>query len=188
MSNLILDTSILLGISHIYQENIVKPRSRRERELFIIKDLLEDKKINCIVTPTIMREVKRGWRRDDGFAERVVNRFCEIVKFDEYSEGKALSITDAYGNFPIGDFPAIVNAEDYLQQNYNDAAIIAEVAIEQKRRGMLIPFVTDNIRDVCDEAKINQINSRHNVPKVHIHSMSTLKDAIELAKNSNPTM
>jgi len=99
-----------------------------------------------------------------------------------------LSVTDAYGNFPINDSPAIINAEHYLQENYNDAAIVSEVAVIQKLRKKIIPFVTDNIKDVCDESKINQINARHGLPKVHIHSMSTLKDAIELAKNANSVM
>ena len=81
MIDLILDTSIILGISHLYMDNITKPRSRRERYLFDIKDKLEDRKINCIVTPTILNEIKKGWRRDDGFAEKVVSRFCEIDKF-----------------------------------------------------------------------------------------------------------
>lgn len=188
MNNVVLDTSILLGISHIYKNNIQQPRSRRDRFLFDIKDMLEDRKITCIVTPTIRDEIKKGWRRDDGFAEKVISRFCEIDKFNKIEEGKALSLADAYGNFPIGDSTAIIRAEHHWQENYFDALIVAEVSVLQKKYNQIIPFITDNIKDVCDEAKINQINNRHGVEKIHIHSMHTLKDAIALAKSNNKTM
>lgn len=183
MVDFIIDTNVIIGITHLYLEKVTHPRNRREVYLFEIKELIEDGKINAIITPTVLQEIKKGRKKDNGLAEKFVNRFCEVANFNQYAKDKALILTDAYGNYPIDEKPAIVLAEDYTQRNYCDATIIAEATVEQKLRKKVIPFLTENLKDVCDEAKINQINKRHNVPAIHIHSLHTIKEAIEIGSN-----
>ena len=181
MIDIVVDSSIIIGISRLYMENVKHPRDRREQFLFEIKDAITNCEFTPVITPTIRREIMRG-KSFDSWSLKLLDRYCEVLKFDQYSQDKTLLMTDAYGNYLIDDFPAIIDAEHYLEPNYNDATIVSETDVEQKRRGRIIPLLTDNIKDVCDEAKINYVNKRHNMPKVHIHSIYTYKDAIELAK------
>jgi len=188
MLDVVIDSSIIIGIVHLYMKNAVKPRDKREIQLFKIKDLLEDRKINCIVTPTIKKEILRGWRHDNGLGEKVISRFCSSIEFDDLAEARALQLTDSYGNVEINGMPAIPGAEDYLCPNYNDASIVAETSILQKLMGKEIPLITDNLKDVCDQNKINQINRKNNIPIIQVFSMRTLDDALSLARKNNKTM
>lgn len=185
MAEFIVDTNIIIGISHLYLENVQHARNRRESYLFELKELIEDGVVTPIITPTVLKEIKKGSKKDGGMAEKIVSRFCKVIQFDEYAENKTLVLTDAYGNYPIDDKPAIVLAEDYLQRNYKDATIIAEATVVQKLSKQTLPFITENLKDVCDEAKINTVNKRHNVPALHIHSLHTVKEALEICEYSN---
>ena len=187
MADLVVDSSIIIGIAKLYKDNIQSPRNRRENYLFNIKNLIEDGKINCIVTPTIMKEIRRGSKFDNGFGLKIISRFGTQIDFDDYDQNKTIELVDAYGNYEINDRMAIENAEDSLSRNYADARIVAETAVLQKKFGKAIPLLTDNIADICDESKINIINIRHGVPKIHIHSMHTVNDAIAVSENSDET-
>ena len=184
MADLVVDSSIIIGIAKLYKDNIQSPRNRRENYLFNIKNLIEDGKINCVVTPTIMKEIRRGSKFDKGFGLKIISRFGTQIDFDDYDKNKTIELVDTYGNYMINDKTAIENAEDSMSRNYADARIVAETAVLQKKFGNVIPLLTDNIADICDESKINIINLRHGVPKIHIHSMHTLKDAIALAERN----
>ena len=148
MVDIVFDSSILIEIAHLYSKNIQTPRTQREVFLFRVKEKMEDQKINIIITPTIKREILWGERFDNGLAEKIMNRYCEIEEFDDYDEAKTLELSDTYGNSPIDGEPAILYANDYLSRNYNDALIVAETTELQKKRGKTIPFLTDNIKKI----------------------------------------
>ena len=180
MVDIILDSSVLIGISQYSMKQKNRPR-RNEQPICDIRELMINGEINVIVPQTVYREIKRGKSHDNGLTQKFVNTFCEIINPSEYEKDKAVCLTDAYGNVEIDDKPAIEEAEDNLQRNYRDAKIIAESSVEQKTRGKKIPFITANLRDVCDIKHINEINKRHGLPELFICSLERYKDALYFA-------
>ncbi len=180
MVDIILDSSVLIGISQYSMKQKNRPR-HTEKPIFDIRELMSNGEINVIVPQTVYKEIKRGKNHDNGLTQRFVNTFCEVIMPSEYEKDKALCLTDAYGNVEIGDKPAIEEAEDNLQRNYRDAKIIAEASVEQKSRGKQIPFITANLKDVCDIKRINEINKRHGLPELFICSLERYKDALYFA-------
>ena len=188
MAEIVVDSSIIIGIAKLYKRNTKSPQNRRENFFFEVKNLIEDGIIVPVVTPTIAKEIRRGSRYDNGLGEKIVGRFGKEYEFDDYGQNKTIELVDTYGNYEFddGNF-AIEQAEDSLSRNYADARIVAEVSALQKKLGRAVPLLTDNIGDICNEAKINMINERHAVPKIHIHSSHTVRDAIAIAQRDEQT-
>ena len=180
MVDIILDSSVLIGISQFSMKQKSCPR-KTEKPIYDIRELMINGEINVIVPQTVYNEIKRGKTHDNGLTQKFVNTFCEVIIPSAYKKDKALCLTDAYGNVEIDDKPAIEKAEDNLQRNYKDACIIAEASVEQKSRRKQIPFITANLRDVCDIKRINEINKRHGLPEIFICSLERYKDALYFA-------
>ena len=185
MADIVVDSSIIIGIARLYKNNERKPRTRREFYLFQIMEQLEEGNINCVVTPTILKEIKRGAKYDNGFGEKIVSRYGIRYDFDDQDKSKTLELVEAYGNYLINNEPAIELAQNKTSRNYFDARIVAETSVLQKKLGRQIPILTDNIRDICDESKINIINTNYNLLKTHIHSMHTLQEAIAFSESNS---
>ena len=132
MVDIILDSSVLIGISQFSMKQKNRPR-HTEKPIFDIRELMSNGEINVIVPQTVYKEIKRGKNHDNGLTQKFVNTFCEVIIPSEYEKDKALCLTDAYGNVEIGDKPAIEEAEDNLQRNYRDAKIIAEARDKKKK-------------------------------------------------------
>lgn len=185
MLDIAFDSSILIGISRLYINHINYPRKKEEKTLFEIRDMIINGEINAIVTQTVYREIKRGKSHDNGLAQKFINAYCDVIIPTQYEKDKALCVTDAYGNLQIKGHTAIQLAEDGIQPNYDDATIVAEVSVEQKMAGKHIPFVTANLRDVNDLARINNVNKRHDLPEIFICSVGRFKDAYYFAKRED---
>ena len=184
MVDVILDSSVLIGIAQYSMKNKSCPR-KTEKPLLEIRELMLDGKINVIVTQTVYKEIKRGKDHDNGLTQRFVNEFCETIIPTQYEKDKALCMADAYGNFPIDDKFAIVLAEDSTQKNYKDAFIVGEASVEQKMRKKRIPFITANLRDVCYIKRINEIKKRHGLPEIFICSIDRYMDAVYFAQRED---
>jgi len=185
MVDVVLDSSIIIGISRLSMKHINYARKKEEKPLFEIRNMILNNEINVIVPQTVYREIKRGKEHDKGLAQTFLNTFCEVLQPSQYEQDKALCVTDAYGNVLLEDKTAIYLAEDYSQKNYDDATIVAEVSVSQKTRKKHIPFITANLKDVHDINRINQINVRHGLPEIFICSLSRFKDAIYFAKRED---
>ena len=75
MAEIVVDSSIIIGIAKQYNNNSQKPKNRRVSFLFVVKELIEDGVIIPVVTPTIEKEVMRGSKYDNGFGEKIILRF-----------------------------------------------------------------------------------------------------------------
>lgn len=185
MVDIAFDSSILIGFSHFDMEHINYARKKEERPFFEVRDMIVNGEINAIITPTVYQEIKRGKHLDKDRTRKFINTYCEVVHPNQYGKDKALCVTDAYGNYLIDERTAIYHAEDYTQDNYDDATIVAEVSVEQKSRKKRIPFITANLRDVKDIERINTVNRRHGLPEIFICPLSKYMDAISFAKRED---
>ena len=185
MVDIAFDSSILIGFSHFDMEHIKYARKIEERPFFEVRDMIVNGEINAIITPTVYQEIKRGKHLDKDRTRKFINTYCEVLHPNQYCKDKALCVTDAYGNYLIDERTAIYHAEDYTQDNYDDATIVAEVSVEQKSRKKRIPFITANSRDVKDIERINTVNRRHGLPEIFICPLSKYMDAISFAKRED---
>ena len=102
--------------------------------------------------------------------------------------GRTLMLADGYGNYEISgveDEFAIPHAQDYLSHNYNNAKIVGELTVLEKKLGKTIPFITYNSKKIFDYRKINFINFRNNMPEVHFNTLKSLDSAVAIAKSNN---
>lgn len=182
MVDIVIDSSVIIGMSRLTQKHIKYARNKDELPLFNIIEMLINGEINIVVPQTIYREIKRGKVHDNGLAQNFLNDACEVLRPTEEEKTEAIKVTNDYATVAIDGRTAIYLAKDKTEKHYGDARIVGEISVEQKYRGKRIPFITANLRDVKDVKRINEINRRNGLPEIFICPLSRYMDAINFAK------
>jgi len=188
MNYVVINTCVIIDLIDMYKSKNKTPSTPKEEKLFKLKHLIETREITPIATPTIIREISHGSKYDRGFGEIYLQAYFYEPDFDDYMNAKTLLLADGYGNYEIGDEEdnhPIPEAEDYLSRNYNNAKIIGEVSVLEKKMGKTIPFITYNTMHTFNFRNINFINFRNNMPETRIHTLKGLDNAVLIAKSNN---
>lgn len=174
--DIVVDSNILISISRMFNAmpkvKTYKPRNATEYQILDLMSAMLLKKVNFLIVPTVLEELKRGSHNDNGIALRTVEKYCEIVKIDDAFQGKVFALAERYGNKPVGKGESVISyVKDCYDKNYNDASIVAETTFLSKQRNQKLILVTNNRKDFGNVKHINEINALLNYPKAHIYSV-----------------
>ena len=182
MVDVVLDSSVIIGLSRLTDKHKKYARNKNELPYFEIVDMMIRGEINVVVPQTVYREIKRGKEHDHGIAQAFLNDSCEVLQTSQQEKDLSLQVLKDYATLTIDGRTAMYLAKDNTEKNYRDGRIVAEISVEQSIRGKRIPFITNNLKDVKDIKRINAVNKLHGLPEIFICPLSRYMDAIMFAK------
>jgi len=185
MVDVVLDSSVIIGLSRLTDKHKKYARNKSELPYFELIDMMIKGSINVVVPQTVYREIKRGKEHDHGIAQDFLNDSCEVLQTTQEEKDLSLKVLKDYANLVIDGRTAMYLAKDNTEKNYRDGRIVAEISVEQLGRGKRIPFITNNLKDVKDIKRINEVNKRHGLPEIFICPLSRYMDAIMFAKRED---
>lgn len=177
-----VDSNILIDIKKIMTGELNPSKSRYHRNYADLIDLVTSGKVEVLVVPTVLEEIKRGSHKDDGLTEMFIQRFCTICEFED----EELSLVDSlYEDYIYGDddsvIPIFKEVGSTIKYNTKDARILAEVTVLYNGvKYDAIKFITNNIGDFINTDGVRDINREYGFKSVPFNSMraSNVKNEI----------
>lgn len=182
MKGYFVDSNILIDIKKIMTGEIDPRKSRYHRNYADLMDLVTSGKVELLVVPTVLEEIKRGSYKDDGMTEIFIQRCCAVCELDSEQESLVESLYEDYIN---GDedsvIPIFKEVGNTIKYNTKDARILAEVTVLfNSKRYDAIKFITNNIGDFINTDGVRDINRDYGLKSVPFNSMkaSNVKNEI----------
>lgn len=182
MKGYFVDSNILIDIKKIMTGEIDPRKSRYHRNYADLMDLVTSGKVELLVVPTVLEEIKRGSYKDDGMTEIFIQRCCTVCELDSEQESLVESLYEDYIN---GDedsvIPIFKEVGNTIKYNTKDARILAEVTVLfNSRKYDAIKFITNNIGDFINTDGVRDINRDYGLKSVPFNSMkaSNVKNEI----------
>ena len=172
MVDVVLDSSVIIGLSRLTDKHKKYARNKSELPYFELINMMMKGSINIVVPQTVYREIKRGKVHDHGVAQDFLNDSCEVLQTSQEEKDLSLQVLKDYATLIIDGRTAMYLAKDNTEKNYRDGRIVAEISVEQSIRGKRIPFITNNLKDVKDIKRINAVNKLHGLPEIFICPLS----------------
>lgn len=173
MKGYFIDSNILIDIKKIMTGELDVRKSRYHRNYSDLIDLVTSGKIEALVVPTVLEEIKRGSYKDDSLTEMFIQRFCTVCELDSEEGNLVDSLYQAYID---GDEDAVIpvykEVRDTIKYNTKDARILAEVTVLfNSGKYDAIKFITNNIGDFINTDGVRDINRGYGLKSVPFNSI-----------------
>ena len=158
-----IDSNVLIDIKRIITGELDPKKSRYHRNYSDLIELVTSGKIELLVVPTVLEEIKKGSYKDDFLTERFIEKFCTVCELDYKEENL---VEQLYQDYIAGDeesvIPIFKEMGNTIKYNTKDARILAEVTVLfNSNKYDAIKFITNNIGDFINVEM--QINNYHNI-------------------------
>lgn len=181
MVQFIVDSNVIIDLSKVFKNGTSSKFNRRLDRLSSLFTLIADGKVELMVVPKVVEEIKRGNDIDKFCAENFMDRFCTEISLTKEEKEEALNLAYCYGNEQVNNKYPIEQATNEHCKNFADALIVAQSAVAERKLNKHMPIITQNLKDMIEVSLINEINVWRELPCVSIYSQNAINEAYAVA-------
>ena len=173
MKGYFVDSNILIDIKKIMTGEIDPRKSRYHRNYADLIDMVTSGKVEILVVPTVLEEIKRGSHKDGSLTEMFIERFCTLCELTCEEERLVNSL---YEDYIDGDEEAIIpvfkEVGNTIKYNTKDARILAELTVlYNSGKYDAVKFITNNVEDFINTDGVRDINREYSLKLVPFNSI-----------------
>lgn len=175
MKTYIADTNIIIGVVNALNKSNTNQKPNKNIEA--LAKLIEKRKLQLMITPTVFNELKAGKNKDGGVAMDFVQNyvFCHYLTDEEEKLASQLTI-----GYLTGEDSAIKDRTG-KKTNYKDARVLAEATITYNTSKLKVAkFITKNVKDFDNYNQIEYIDKEFDLKSIPINSNQTNYKELEI--------